>query len=291
MKKIIFLILIGFTSLPLWSKTDSIDSLLADILDDEQDITDELYKIPVLHFLYMGTMLNNRTFYAGREIGENMVNLNGSIFYFNSWGLFIGASGTWFSQLDPGYNSTITAAGIIKSTGKKTRVTFRAAYSRYFYNPPDPAMNYSLKNNLGTGLTVRNKWIGARASMNLKFGENIGINASSAMFSSITIMRIEKFNKIVLKPEISFFLGSETIEYENLLKISSQLTDSQPSIVTEEAYGLLNIQFYIPICLIMNNFELEIGYSVNVPFTKVPDTSYPSNTFISATLGYMVPLN
>jgi hypothetical protein len=291
MKKILFFILAGFIDLHLWAQSDTIDSLLADILQDDEETASGLDKMPALHFLYMGTVLNSRTFYAGREIGENMVNLNGSIFYFNSRGFFIGASGAWYSQLDPGYNSTIASFGIIKSTGNKTKVTFRTTLSRYFYYQPNPDLDYSLKNNLGTGLTIKNKCIGGRVTMNLMFGEDIGINASSVLFSSITILKFGKFNKIILEPELSIFMGSETIEYDYISGVDGKLTDTQTPTSTKETYGLLNAQFYFPVSLSLNNWEVELSYSVNKPFTKETSITYPVTSNIAVTLGYLLPLN
>jgi hypothetical protein len=290
MKNLLYLLLTGLVNISAWSQTDRIDSLLADLLDDYQDKPIMPASIPEFHYLYTGAMYNNRTFYAGREIGENMYNLSGNIYYFNSSGFYLGASGTWLSQLDPRYYSTIATAGILKSTGNKTRFIYRAAYSRYFYYQSDPSTDYSFKNNLGTGLTIRNKWIGGKVTLNLMFDEGIGVNVSSTLFSSFTIFQINKISKVAFEPEAYLFLGSETIGYEP--DINSQLIDSQTSTNTmDEVFGLLNIQLYVPVRLSLNNFELELGIAVNKPLTQEQNISYPLNTCISVSFGYLLPLN
>jgi len=65
----------------------------------------------------------------------------------------------------------------------------------------------------------------------------------------------------------------------------------QESTTTEDAYGLLNSQFYLPVYVYLGNFDIELGYSVNIPVTQNETYSYPVSSFFSLSIGYFLPLN
>jgi hypothetical protein len=217
-----------------------------------------------------------------------MYNINGSLYFFHSKGFFIGASGSWYSQLEPGYNTTIISGGINTPLNQKKSINFRASYSRYFYNNSDPEIENVFNNNLGTGLLLRNNWIGGRLSFNFLFGKDFGMNFTPGIFSHITVARFANYNKIQLAPELSVFIGSETVEYENTGFPGSQ---PQESLTTEDAYGLLNTQLYLPVCVYLGDFDFELGYSVNIPSTQDKVNTYPVSSFFSISIGYLLPLN
>ena len=283
MKKLFTIIILLMAVVKASSQADRLDSLLIDVLGNDKQLM-RLIDPPAAYFyIYGGVNGDSKTFYAGRELGDNMITANGSIYLFHSKGFFAGASGMWQSQTVPGYSATIATAGTSLSLNKKKSIRFRTAYSRYFYNFTDSLENNTFKNNINTGLSLRNHWIGARLSMNVLFGEDFGINVTPEIFSYITIARFGKYNKIQLAPELSAFIGSETVE----LKKSGSQTDIQ----TEDVYSLLNTQLYLPVCLYLGDFDLELGYSVNIPATQDENTNYPVTSFFSFSLGYLIPLN
>jgi hypothetical protein len=283
MKKVFIIVLLVMASLKAWSQTDRLDSLLIDVLGNDKQIM-RLIDPPAAYFyIYGGLNGDSKTFYAGRELGDNMISANGSMYLFHSKGFFAGVSGMWQSQTVPGYSATIATVGTSLSLNKKKSLRFRTAYSRYFYNYVDSVETGAFNNNINAGLSLRNRWIGARLSMNALFGEDFGINVTPEIFSYITVARFGKYNKIQLAPELSAFIGSETVE----LKKSGSQTDMQ----TKDVYSLLNTQFYLPVCLYLGDFDIELGYSVNIPVTQDDNTDYPVTSFFSFSLGYLIPLN
>ncbi|MBN1416154.1 MAG: hypothetical protein JW973_13715 [Bacteroidales bacterium] len=285
---LILLLVSGFTS---WSQTDRLDSLLYEVLGNDREIK-KLFKQPSAYcYLYGGLAGDSKTFYAGREIGEDMYALNGSLYFLHSKGFYLGTSGSWYSQSDPHYSTTIATAGYLKALNRKNTLIFRASYNRYFYNSQDAETSYVFKNNLGTSLSLRNKWIGGRLSLNFLFGEEFGMNATPGIFSRIALVRFGRYNKIQLEPEVSLFFGSESVEYASAGSLSGQMSGSQPSVATEDVYGLLNTQFYLPVCIYIGGFDIELGYSVNIPTTQDENISYPISSFFSISLGYMLSLN
>jgi hypothetical protein len=288
MRHVVILILLLMNGLSVWSQTDRLDSLLRDILGDDRELMQFLNPPSSYCYLYGGIAGDNKTYYAGRELGDDMYSLNGNLYFFHSKGFFIGASGSWYSELGPGYNTTVLSAGINTPLNKKKSLLFRASYSRYLYNNSDPETEYVYTNSLGTGLSLRNNWIGGRLSINILFGKDFGMNLTPGIFSRITLVKFGKYNKIRLEPEILAFIGSETVEYETN---SGQQPDSQSLYVTEDAYGLLNTQFTMPVCIYLGDFDFELGYSVNMPVTQDENITYPVSSFFSFSIGYLFPLN
>lgn len=290
MKRVIISIALMICVFPAFSQTDRLDSLLYDVLGDDKEMMKFLAPPPSFCYLYSGFAGNNKTFYAGREIGENMYTMNGSIYFFHSKGFFIGTTGSWYSQLSPGYSNTIVTAGFYKVLNPKKNLTFRASYNRYFYNSPDAETANLFRNNLGTGLTLRNKHIGGRISFNFLFGQDFGMNVTPNIFSRITIARFGKYNRIQVEPEISIFIGSEVVEYTSAGSLTGQQSDSQSSLPTKDVYGLLNTQFNLPLIIYAGDFDIELGYSVNIPKSQDANITWPVSSFFSVSLGYLLPL-
>ena len=221
-----------FTGISVFSQADHLDSLLNDLVYNESDPLIIPDKPASYNFLFAGTALNSKTMYAGREIGENMVNISGYVYYYTSSGLFVGASGRWFSQLSPGYNNTTLSVGYSKTLGSKKAFTFRSSYSRFIYSDPVLADLYPDKNSVNLGLSYRKKWFGSRMTGSLLFGEGFSPNLSMAVYSRLTLAKLGKKNTIYTSPELSLFLGTETI--------SVGQGTSGTATNTKEAFSLLN---------------------------------------------------
>ncbi len=286
MKKVAVIWFLSMWGLPLFSQYDRVDSLLLDLFGNDRTVSSLYGQSQAGSYLYTGFFCDSKSFYAGRELGDDMYSVNGSIYWLSSAGFYAGASGSWYNQLDPGYNSTVVTAGIRKPLNKKQNLSFRLSYSRYFFNVND-SVDIVFNNNLGAGLTLRNKWIGGHLSFNALFGKEFGMNVSSDIFANITLGRFGSTGKLFLAPEVSAFFGSETIEYQsegNIIDIEN------PAITTSDKYGLLNTRVYFPVCMYAGNFDIELGYSINFPTTQDNAITYPVSSFFSFSFGYLLPV-
>jgi len=290
MKKAVTPMIMLMFGLSAWPQTDRLDSLLRSVVWNDKEIMRLLDPPSSYCYLYGGIAGDNKTMYAGRELDENMVALYGNLYFFHSKGFFFGASGIWHSQTGEGYNTTVASAGIRTPLNAKRNLNFMASYSRYIYTGIDSASENPFTNNVGTGISLRNKWIGGRLSINLLFGQDFGMNFTPSIFSRLRIVRFGKYNKIQIEPELSAFIGSETVALETVSNLGSQ-QGSANTIATEDAYGLLNTQVYLPICIYIGDFDLELGYSINIPNTQDENTDYPVSAFFSFSIGYLLPLN
>lgn len=276
------------TKLSTWTQTDRIDSLLMDVMGNEMKTVTTTDTTNNFMALYAGVNYDSKSFYAGREIGDNMYNMNGYLFFFHSKGYFLGTSGSWYSQFDPGYSSTILMGGYYKYLNRKKSLSFRTTYTRYFYYQPDPELNYNYNNSISAGFTLKNKWVGGRFSTRLLFGNDVGIDLSPSIYSRINLYKINTFDYIQFEPEISMLVSTETIAYETSGN-SGRLSGTESDVTTKDVYGLLNTQLYLPVTITWRDFDLELGYTVNMPTTQDKTIDYPVSGFFSVSFGYMIP--
>lgn len=146
-------------------------------------------------------------------------------------------------------------------------------------------MIYPYKNNLNLGLSFRKKWIGARISSNHLFGEDYKISISAGVYSRVTILKFDKYNKLYIVPDLSCFFSEETASVTG----SGQGSADQTSEL-KDVYGLLNTQLNIPVGISLSDFDIEFNYAINFPTTQDVNISYPVKAFYGFSIGYMLPI-
>jgi hypothetical protein len=282
MKKILIVVFI-FSGISVYAQTDKIDSLLNDLIYSELDsifIPDR----PVRYdFIYAGTNYSSNTVYAGREIGNGIINLSALIYYYNSSGFFVGASGSWYDCLEPNCNSSAFTAGFSKMLGKKNSFSVRTAYSRFIYLNPDTAAYYPYKNNFSLGLAFYKTFLGAKVSGNYLFGDMNKLNLSAGIYSRFLQLKFGKYNRVYLYPEVSVYFSRETVSI-------AKITEDEQVLQYRDDFGLLNTQVYLPIGLSAGNFNLEFAYSLNWPVTKDVNIKFPGMSFYNISLSYLLPI-
>ena len=286
MKQVVIIILMLLSALNVKGQTNRIDSLLLDLFNDDK--TFNRLVSPAKLFLYSGFNYDDRAFYAGRELGDHMHVVTGNVYLFHTNGFYAGASGLWYNQLHPSYTATVAVAGFRKPLNKKHTLTGRISYNRYFFNLPDSVISGVNLNSVGAGLTWRNSKAGARVSFNAMFGNDFGMNLTSALFANLNLVHFGETGRLCLAPEVSAFFGSETIGDESTGTAGDPLS---ATLSTTDKYGLLNTQAYIPLCLYAGDFSFEFGYSVNIPFTQDSNADYPISSFFSFSIGLLLPLD
>lgn len=285
MKRIFFLILLLLPELPAMSQYDRIDSLLLDVFGNDKTFN-RLFDIPSAgNYLFSGINYNSKTFFAGREIGDNMFSMDGNLYLFHSSGFYAGVSGSWYSESGQANNFTIITGGIRKPLNRKKTLNIRTSYSRYIFSSPDSVSENVSRNCLGAGLSLSNSRVGGSLSFNAFPGKDFSMSLSPAVFSNITIINFRKTGKIMLSPEVSLFIGSEII----LIPDSGNLSDpSATNYTIARKYGLLNTMATLPVNVYAGNFSFGLGYSVNFPLTQDKTISYPVNSFFAISVAYLV---
>ena len=92
MKKTPVILFLSLWGLPLFSQYDRVDSLLLDLFGNDRAVSNLYGQSQARSYLYTGILCDSKSFYAGRELGENMYTVNGSIYWLTSGGFYAGAS-------------------------------------------------------------------------------------------------------------------------------------------------------------------------------------------------------
>jgi hypothetical protein len=264
------------------AQTDTeLDSLIDELLYEDSELIGSISKQKSYHFLYLNSEYSNRSFFAGREIGTNQYNVSNQISYFNSKGIFASVSGAWYSQLDPQYGTTVLSLGYCKSLKQIKNLSLRASYSRYIYNFGEEAFDPDFNSNIRFGATIKRQWAGTRIDFTYLMGNATTTNINWSIYSKINLFKFSKYNKIQLVPQLSVFLGEEAVEYQAIIRRSITQT------LTENKFGVLNTQLILPLRVSYKNFDLELGYTYNLPRSLDAEYTYDNASGFNISVGYI----
>ena len=261
------------TSISATAQTDRVDSLLNDLIFSDEKLLSEI-SLDKKDFIYGGLNYSNKTFFAGREIGTNLTNVSGSVYYFNKHGFYAGAAGMWYDQMSPGYTTTMLTLGYGLYLDKNKSFRANGSYSYFIYNSDSTAI-YPYKNSVNLTLSYTKDWFGARISNNFLFGGQTLYTLSPSVYGGFYFGYFGKSNYFYFEPEISGYFAKETIDLTTTPK---------------DVFGLLNVQLYAPLSVNLGNFELQLGYTLNFPFTKDSSTDYKISSCVSVSAYYLLPL-
>lgn len=298
-KKVKILLLALFISVQLYAqRTDimdkdriaRVDSLLDDILFENEDIYSLLEKDQTFQFLYFATNYSNRTFYAGRENGDYQSNLSGQIYYMNSAGFFAGLSGSWYSQLDPNYRSTILTVGYGQGIKNKPFFRYRLSADYFIFHVNDPEFEPIYNSSINAGITLKSKFLGTRFDGSLLVGQEVGKQFTWNNYAYLYLLRFGKYNYLRLEPEVSLFLGSEAAEFLLNEAYVDQTTNLEVDTYYKDVFTLLNTQLRLPLSLNWKNFDMQLSYIYNIPRTIGDSESYANTSYFRVSLGYIISL-
>ncbi len=267
-----------------------IDSLFNDLFfgddyfftSDEIDLSYQLF--------YLRANYSSNTFYAGREIGVDQYNIGGQLYYLNSNGLFAGVSGVWYSQLDPEYRSTVLSLGYSKALKKANYFRYRLSYDYYLYNTAKIDYDPVYSSGLNAGITLKSKSVGARFDASFLLGKEVGTQLSSDLYGKLTLIKLGSYDRINIEPELSFFFGSEAVEYDLSEILIDPFTNEEYSTFYKDEFGLMNIQLEIPLNIIYKNFDVELAWTHNFPQTMDKNLEYKESSFFRFSIGYFLQL-
>ena len=268
-----------------------IDSLLNDFLfEEDEDLLSLFDGSTNFQFLYWRANYHTKTFYAGRQIGYNQYNLSSQLFYLHSKGFYVGLAGAWYSDLDPAYRTTVLSFGYGKGLRKLKFLRYRASFDLYFYNNNDPDYDPIYTSSLNLGTSLKSKILSTRFDAAFLLGKEIGTQLNWDIYSKITLLKLGKFNKLQFEPELSFFFGSETVEYDLSAYLYDQFPDIPPTYYYEDVFGLMNTQLTFPLSLSAGNFDFELSIQKNFPRSMDYAVEYEESTFLSFSIGYIFNL-
>ena len=270
-------------------RIERIDSLLDDLFLTDAELQTLFDQKNNLHYLYIRSVFNKKTYFAGREIGVDQWNLGNQLFYLNSLGIFFGLSGVYYSQLDPGYNSTLFMAGYSNKIDKQNKLRFRVSYEKYFFHNTDPDFIPYYTKGLNAGLTIQNKHLGIRGDGSLNFGAyDTGKSVSVDFFGNFKLYKKGLRKSIKFKPELSLFYGIDYTEIMLDYSFINPTTGIEYTSYYEEGFGLMNVQLQLPLSFNFKNVDVQVSYYYNMPQSFMDNTEYDNTSFLQFSIGYFL---
>lgn len=243
------------------------------------------------HFLYARMGYDSKTTYAGREIGTDQYNVAGQLFYINTRGFTFGVSGAWYSQMDPSYRSTVVTAGYSNGLKKNKWLRYRLSYNRYFYNINDSEFEAVYTGSAGAGISLKAGPVGTRLDYSLLMGSEYGSQVSADLYGNFTLFKIGSKARFRILPELSFYFGSETVEYERYSYLDNNMqSPGSTEPVYGDRFGLMNTQLRLPLELSLGDLDIEVSYIYNINRSIDPAYTFDNVSMISISIGYFFML-
>jgi len=258
------------------------DSMLDAININEEDIYDLLNAINNYKYIYVRSEFENNTYFAGQDIGIDQYNIANQVFYQGPKGLNIGIAGIIYSCFVPKYNTTIATLGYSNRISKLKGVSVMATYNRFFFAKVDSIEESAFNSSVNLGTTYQFKNIGASLDFALLIGNDPTAQFSWDLFSEFTLLRLGLFNKLKFVPELSLYMGNETVVSSLYLPRFSGEIYSEKS-----TFGLMNTVLRLPLNLSYNNLDIRAGYNFNFPRIPGGDTQPENTSFFNISVGYM----
>ena len=282
------LVLLGFCISELKSQEEALDSLLEVILFEDEEMLTLLTGKSNYQFLYVRTHFENESYFSGRDIGIEQQNYSAQLSYFHSAGISAGVGTIWYSQFNPRLYATSLMLGYSGKFGKSNDYRYRSSYNRYFFSEMDSVDSHAFNNAFAVGATIDKGFIGTRLDLALLTGEETAGQVSWDLYGDITLIKLGTFDRIKFEPEISFFFGKEIMAYYEL---GGPGQNEEDKLVEDSEFGLLNMAIRFPLSIDSQNFDLEIGYNINLPYSMLTDDKLPMTTYFNVSLGYIFSLN
>ena len=285
---LLLLVLLGLCFPDLKSQEENLDSLLEVILFEDEEMVYLLTGKSNYQFLYVRTHFENESYFSGRDIGIEQQNYSAQLSYFHSTGISAGVGMIWYSQFNPRLYATSLMLGYSGKFGKSNDYRYRSSYNRYFYSEMDSVDSHAFNNAFAVGATIDKGFIGTRLDLALLTGEETAGQVSWDLFGDITLIKLGTFDRIKFEPELSFFFGKEIMAYYEL---GGPGQNQEYELVEDSEFGLLNMAIRFPLSIDYKNFDLEIGYNINLPNSMLTDDKLPMTTYFNISLGYIFSLN
>ena len=258
------------------------------ILLENNELIDLINELNKYQVIFTSVDFSNKTYFLGRDLGLDQYNITSQAMYQNSNGIFIGVSGTYYSDFDPKWDLTVLTGGYGKGFGKEDNFRAELSYSRYIFSDSD---SNDFENSLDVKLDIatNKRTIGASLSSAYLFGNRTGFQADLSIYSDLKLFDLSKDNdsKISFQPDLSFQFASENIDTSRFDDLISDFPFIDRIVDSFEKFSLRNIQLQLPLVLEFNDFQIEAGYNINFPSAFDFENSVDNTTFFNIGLNYM----
>lgn len=283
-KKLLFFLLLA--PLALFSQTDEVDEFIDDLLGEEDLIKEIIKAFSTHHLIQIGVDYNDKTYFSGRDIGIDQFHLIPRISYVNSKGFFSSISGVYYSEFTPKWDYTSLLVGYGRSFDKQKKFNWAVSYARYIYsNDIEGLFENAISGSLD--YLSKNKNFGTTIESTFLFGGDNSFQLTSTTFKEFELYKNGNF-EISLRPQIEIIIAQQTIEQ---IRIDRDGTIPVIVYTQNNEFGLINTELKLPIQASYNSFDIELGYTVNLPNALPGEGTLNSTGFFNVSLSYTMLFN
>jgi len=272
------------------SKKNENDSIeedeIIDALLGKEDEEEFLRSATRFHFMHVSLEYNNKTYFSGRDIGTDQFNISPQITYLHSSGFFGGLSGVYYDKFSPEWDYTAVTMGYGKNFGKSNKIRWSTSYARYFYT--DASEDNPFKNSISLGLEIDNKkkTLGTEIVATYLFGNDTSFQVISTTYGVLSLFKTKK-QHLKLRPQLNIVIAQQTIQLTQTFTFREQQSTRY---IQNNDFGLINTQLKIPLQYDVNNFDFELGYTINFPTALERETNLKNTSSFNLTISYLFDL-
>lgn len=247
--------------------------------NEDQFITDILGSKKTKNYIYANTTYNSNTFFSGRDPGIDQFSLIPQISYYHSSGFNINISGMYYEKYTPNWDFSSVYLGYFNRFGKKKLWHLSAGYTRYFYNDSWDIFTNSLETSIG----IRDKKhkFGISLTTSYLFGNDQSLQLIPSTYTNLSLTKQKKF-RLDFKPTLSFIIAKQTIALEQLN------TQGDASLISYDIFDLLNTQINLPLSFTSKNWDVGLGYNINLPSAVATESNLDPTGFFKVSIGYLI---
>jgi hypothetical protein len=283
---LLFSIATSFCTYAQEENLEDLDGLIDELFFNNQQFLDELIESDFsFNFLYTSVSYNSNTFFSGRDSGTDQFNIIPQVSYYHSSGFNASISGVYYQNFDPNWDFSSVSLGYFKTLGKNKNFLYNIDYTKFFYTDDFDDFTNSLTLSLG----VRNKkrTLGTTVSASYLFGSDESYQIVSNSYLNFTLKRTPNF-ALRLRPTVNFIIAKQSMAVEKVVFIDQQIV---AEIVNFNIIDLLNTQLSFPLSLSTKSWDFEFGYNFNLPNSVLKESSIPTSSYFSFSIGHLFDLN
>lgn len=242
---------------------------------------------------------NNSSFY-GRNTVKKYPYATATLTYAHVSGFWASATTYQLFNTEDYLDETDVSVGFAFPISK--RMNANLSYSRFFFSEHAPMVKSVTENAATINTTLDWKYLYTSLSTSYFFGESNDVIVQLENSRYIGLNPIWKGkNPVGLDPKIGITGGtqefSETYTIERKPKVSDVVDDilkpgkgnnpkTTTTTTTKHKFQVLSYDFYLPLVVMLGNFELEPTYRYSIPVNKLEGDESKAQSFVSVKASY-----
>ena len=276
-----FILLFCWSALSLAQPQKSEDPSATDELLDELFAVDTIAILQTYDalkggFLYASVSYDEQAYFSGRDFNIDQFGLAPSLTYLSSFGTYLFAGGSYYSELDPAWDLYAIGAGQFLSLGTKKQWSVSSSYVYSFLGEDSEGLN---THRISSSISYKINSIQLSVAGGYLFGADPSYYLSTSVNYEMTLAQIGAF-KLTFEPNLYMLLSQQ-----NIIEQVSFFRYTESTV-----FDRINSKFELPLTLDNNTLDITLSYTRNFPNNLFEDEDLSSSGYVSISLGWLIPL-